>query len=445
MGEAERNGAGRRSSPLPSGRAERLGRLGSMLAGMAGEAALESLRRAAGRAADDGSLLLTPANAERLSTTLAELRGAAMKLGQLLSLQGDDLLPPELAGILASLRNRADYMPEEQVREVLVAELGSDWRSRLREFDFEPLAAASIGQVHGAESADGSELALKIQYPGVAKSIDSDVDTLATLLRVSRLLPPELEFETLVPELKTELRREADYRREAANTERFRALVVDDRRLHVPAVHHELSTGRVLALERVWALPIEDLRSPEHSGRHRNGLAGSLARLVFRELFEFRFMQTDPNFANYLYEPKQGRIALLDFGSARAFPEPFTESYRALIMAAAEGADADLLEQGEGLGFLRGDEDPATRSSFLELARLSIEPLCKRGPYDFAASDLGLRLRDRSLVAYREHTLPRPPTGTLFLHRKLAGTFLLCAHIGATVDCHALYKRLIRS
>ncbi len=416
-----------------------------MLAGMAGEAALETLRRAAGRAGEEGSLVFTQANAERLSATLAELRGAAMKLGQLISLQGEDLLPPELSRVLGTLRNRADFMPAHQVEGVLAEELGADWSARLREFDYEPLAAASIGQVHGAKAADGRDLALKVQYPGVVSSIDADVDTLATLLRVSRLLPPELEIDTLVPELKRELKREADYRREADNTERFRALVQDERKLFVPRVYRDLSSRKVLALDRVWALPIEDLRSPEHPRRLRDRLARVLVRLVLRELFEFRFMQTDPNFANYLYEPKRERIALLDFGSAREFPEPFTERYRDLIRAAVEGDDADVCAEGQRLGFLRGDEDRGAQASFVEIARLSSEPLRTRGPYDFAASDLGIRLKERSLEAYRSRSLPRPPTGTLFLHRKLAGTFLLCARIGATVDCHALYAGLIRS
>ncbi len=444
MSDETPKGGARRASRLPSSRAERLGRLGSMLAGMAGEAALETLRRAARGGDDAGSVLFTPANAARLSSTLGELRGAAMKLGQLLSLQGDDLLPPELSRALGTLRSYANFMPADQLHQVLARELGRDWRERLREFDDEPLAAASIGQVHGAESSDGRELALKVQYPGVAESIDSDVDTLAAFLRVARLLPPELEIERLIPELKSELHAEADYRREADHTERFGALVADDKRLYVPGVHRDLSTGRVIALDRVWALPIEDLRSPEHGRRLRNRLAEALVRLMFRELFEFRFMQTDPNFGNYLYEPKQQRIALLDFGSARDFPEAFTESYRALIVAAAEGDDADVAERARAIGFLPGDESAAARHSFIEIARLSAEPLRARGAYDFAASDLGVRLRDRGLVAYRDRSLPPPPSGALFLHRKLAGTFLLCAHIGATVDCHGLYRRLIR-
>ena len=168
MGGARIDARRRTEARVPSGRVERLGRLGSMLVGMAGETALEALRRAAGGGEPGAPGILTEANARRLTETLAELRGAAMKLGQLLSLQGEDLLPAPLTEILATLRDQAYVMPERQLRSVLSKELGRNWASRFREFDFEPLAAASIGQVHAAQSLDGRDLALKIQYPGVA-------------------------------------------------------------------------------------------------------------------------------------------------------------------------------------------------------------------------------------------------------------------------------------
>ena len=441
MGEGTPRRGGR--SAVPRSRAERIGRLGAMLAGIAGGAALEAVRRAA-RGDELGSSLLTPGTAERLVATLTELRGAALKLGQLISLQGEDLLPPELAEILARLRDRAHVMPEEQLFEVLAAELGDGWADRFREFDCEPLAAASIGQVHGAEAADGRDLALKVQYPGVAESIDTDVETLVALVRVARLLPPELDVRELADELVVELGREADYTREASNATRFRELLADEPGVFVPRVHADLSTRRVLALDRVWALPIEDLRGREHPAERRDRLARGLLRIVFRELFEFRFMQTDPNFANYLYDPKSERVALLDFGSVRSFEADFADSYRSLVCAACEGEDADVLRAGESLGFLLGDEGGLGRRAFVEIARLFAEPLSTAGRYDFGASDLGRRLRDASMPAYRNRWLPRPPVATLFLHRKLAGSFLLCAHIGARLDGHALYAEFIR-
>ncbi len=434
---------GRRSARVPQSRTERVGRLGSMLAGIAGEAAIEALRRAAGRGDSNGSLVLTEANARRLADTLAELRGAAMKLGQLLSLQGDDLLPPQLTAMLGTLRSQARDMPGYQLHAVLCEELGADWRGRFADFDEEALAAASIGQVHAAQTVDGRDLALKIQYPGVAESIPGDVDNLGVVLKLSRILPPEIDVDVLLADLKQELAFEADYLREAANADRYRALVEDDPSVFVPRVHADLSTRRVLAMDRVYALPIDDLRSPEHPQERRDALGQQLLRLVLRELFVFRFMQTDPNFANYLYDAKHGRVALLDFGASREFAEHFTEGYRRLIAASVEGERSDVLEHGRSLGFLTGDETPGARAAFEKLCALVAEPLRTRGLYDFADSDLSRRVRDNGMEVLLRERLPRPPTESLFLHRKLAGSFLLCAHIGARVDGHAIYRELV--
>jgi len=434
---------GQRAARVPEGRVERFARLGSLLAGIAGEATLEAMRRAAGRGERDVSLVFTRANAQRVTQTLADLRGAAMKLGQLLSLQGEDLLPPRFVEALAMLRDRAYVMPESQVRQVLARELGPDCEARFAEFDFEPIAAASIGQVHAAQCIDGRDLALKVQYPGVARSISSDVDNLALVLRLSRLLPTEVELETLIPELKAELRREADYRHEASSTERYGRLVSDDPGVLVPRVHRDLSTRHVLATDRVYALPIEDLRSVEHTQERRDRVGESLVRVVFRELFSFRFMQTDPNFANYLFEPKEERVALLDFGAARSFKREFTETYRHLVMASVDRDHRGLIRAATQLGFLREDESLTGQALFVELCELMAEPLRERGAYDFASSGLALRVRQRTAEALAEYRFRQPPTQSLFLHRKLAGSFLLCAHIGAAVDCRAAYREWV--
>jgi hypothetical protein len=174
------------------------------------------------------SALLSSANARRLAKRLSTLRGAAMKLGQLLSLEGDDLLPPEFAEALAVLRADGDAMPDAQRERLLAAEWGAGWRERFADFDPEPIAAASIGQVHRATARDGRALALEIQYPGVATSIESDVDNLVTALRWSRLLPADVDLADLAAEAKGQLAREADYEREAACLERYGALLADE-------------------------------------------------------------------------------------------------------------------------------------------------------------------------------------------------------------------------
>ncbi len=414
-----------------------------MLAGIAGETALDAMRQVAGMRDEPGSLVFSRSNARRLTETLGGLRGGAMKLGQMLSLQGEDVLPPEFTEILAELRNQAHFMPREQVEGVLVAELGPGWARRFEFFDFEPLAAASIGQVHGARTADGRDLALKIQYPGVEQSIDSDVDNLALFLRVTRLLPPLVDYEVLIPELKRELHREADYRREADNTEKYAELLGPDPGVLVPRVHGDFSTRRVLATDRLYGRPIEDLRSPEHADETRDRVGERLMRLVLRELFEFRFMQTDPNFGNYLFDPVDERIVLLDFGASRRFGSRFLRDYRRFLVSGVEEDEAGLLEVGVELGFLSGDESAEARRLYLDLCGLFVEPLRFPGRYRFGDSDLTRRVRDRGFEALIENPLPQPPPEILFIHRKLIGSFLLCAHIGASVDCRPLYRELV--
>jgi predicted unusual protein kinase regulating ubiquinone biosynthesis (AarF/ABC1/UbiB family) len=175
---------------LPQTRIGRLVSLGLAAGELAMGGAFEGLRRLASAApAGRGSVFLTAASAERLAARLARLRGAAMKLGQLLSIEGEDLLPPDFARALATLRSGASPMPLAQLHRVLGRELGAGWRKRFARFDEEPIAAASIGQVHRAVAADGRDLAIKVQYPGVARSVDSDVDNVAVLLRLLNLLP----------------------------------------------------------------------------------------------------------------------------------------------------------------------------------------------------------------------------------------------------------------
>ena len=160
-----------------------------------------------------------------------------MKLGQIVSLQGEDVLPPEFAQALAVLRSEAAPMPTCQLRRVLGREYGKGWEARFAHFDFQPMAAASIGQVHRVRARDGRDLALKVQYPGVARSIESDVDNVAALLRLLNLLPLDLDVGAIADEAKRQLAQEADYLKEAHFLEHYARLVVDESALVVPRVH----------------------------------------------------------------------------------------------------------------------------------------------------------------------------------------------------------------
>jgi len=428
-----------RQTRVPSGRVERLARMGWMAGEFAIGGLADGARRLAGSLpADTASIFLSGRRAQKLASRLSQMRGAAMKLGQLLSLEGDDLLPPEFADALAVLRATADTMPATQVRRALGRAYGKGWEARFREFDFEPLAAASIGQVHAAVTADGRDLALKIQYPGVARSIDSDVDNLAGLLRVTRILPVELEISEIIAEAKRQLKQEADYEREAQNLMRYRKLVADEADVSVPRVHDDFTTKRVLAMDRALGRPIEDLRSPEYPQSLRDGLGTLLQRLMFRELFEFHFMQTDPNFANYLFDPDSGRLVLLDFGSALEFPTEFVESYKRICRGMIAQDRQEIRRAAVAIGYLSGNESEGLANGLADLILMVGEPIRHQGVYDFEGSRLAARARNAGFdLVFREGFMRAPPPGTIFLHRKLAGTFFLCSHIRACVDTRA--------
>ncbi len=406
-------------------------------------AAAEGMRRLArGEAAQFGTALLSAPNAKRLAARLARLRGAAMKIGQLVSLQGEDVLPPEFAQALSVLRSQAVPMPPEQVRRVLGREYGKGWEKRFAHFDWEPIAAASIGQVHRATAANGRDLALKIQYPGVARSIASDVDNVAVLLRLFNLLPLGIDVAGMAAEAKRQLAQEADYEAEGRFLERYAKLVAGEPGLLVPRVHWDLTTPRVMAMDFVAGEPLEYLASVSQA--KRDAVGSLLERLLFRELFEFRVMQTDPNFANYLYQPDSGRVVLLDFGATMRFPAAFVANYVRITRAVIEGDRDAVAQEAMRIGYAGSDDSPARLEAVTDIVFLVCEPLRHRGRYDFPGSDLPARVRDLGYdLAFRQGLVRAPPPETIFLHRKLVGSFLLLARIGARVDARALVLEVL--
>jgi predicted unusual protein kinase regulating ubiquinone biosynthesis (AarF/ABC1/UbiB family) len=389
-------------------------------------------------------VLLTSANARRLARRLAEMRGAAMKLGQLLSMEGEHLLPREFAAALAMLRNSADSMPPTQLRRIMGREYGRGWEERFETFDFEPDAAASIGQVHHAISIDGREMALKIQYPGVARSIASDVDNLTLLLKASRLLPPGVELDPLIREAKRQLRQEADYRQEGEFLARYGAQLADEDGFHVPALYEDFTTRHILAMEYSPGSPLEHLGSPGTPQAERDRVGTVLEHLLFRELFEFRLMQSDPNFGNYRYCPSTGTITLLDFGSTVEFTADFVDGYANICRAILAGNDHAVADGAARLGYMR-DDDPAEHvAKVVELITLVCEPLTHEGVYDFPASNLLDRARQAGLdLVFQSEHFRSPPPETAFLHRKLVGSFLMCARIGARVRVRDLMTEFV--
>jgi len=434
----------RKRSAVPASRVGRMLRFGLLSGELALSAALGTVRQvSAGRKPDLAAALLTPGNADLLARRLAALRGPAMKLGQILSLQSDEIVPEAFRNALSMLHAQGYAMPDTQLRRVLGREFGKGWQRKFARFDFEPVAAASIGQVHRARKHGGQELALKIQYPGVARSVDSDIDNLAGLLGRLDFLAEKLDIPALATEAKRQLRLETDYESEARSLERYRRLVANMPGIVVPHVDRSLTTRHILAMQWIEGEPLEVLASEAVPQPRRNAVARQLYELLFHELFEFRFMQTDPNPANYLYLPATQQLAALDLGSVGEYREAFVDAYRRACRGVVAG-DKDVIREAVfEIGYARPDDpEPMVRNA-VDIIQLVCEPLAHRGSYDFAASGLFVRARDLSLKVLLGQGLRSPPPETMFLHRKMLGTFLICTRFRACINVHALVERFL--
>jgi predicted unusual protein kinase regulating ubiquinone biosynthesis (AarF/ABC1/UbiB family) len=427
-----------RSRPLPRGKASRLGQFGRLAGGIAGGMIAEGARRIAdGKRPRMREMLLTPANFQKLADRLSHLRGAAMKLGQMISLDAGDLLPPELADIMARLRERAHHMPPAQLEQVILREWGTEWRSRFKRFDAIPIAAASIGQVHRATDLDGRELAIKFQYPGVRESIDADVDNVSGLLRMSGLLPRGLDLGPLLAEAKRQLHEEADYVREGEQMALFRGLLADSPALLVPERVAGLSSDRVLAMTFLEGRPVEGLVTASQAVR--DDVARALISLVLRELFEFGVMQTDPNFANYRYQPETGRLVLLDFGAVRAVEAATVAAYRAMLRAGLAGNRDGLREAALAAGIVGRPAVTFQRARIDRMIDIIIGEMIRPSAFDFGDRRFVAALRDLGMdVAADQRTWHVPPADILFTQRKISGTALLAARLKAKVDVRSL-------
>ena len=425
---------------VPRSRLARAGQFGRLAGSLAGGMIAEGARRLGqGERPKARDLLLTPGNLTRVAERLAHLRGAAMKLGQMISLDAGDFLPPELTDILARLRSNAYHMPPPQLAGVLAAEWGKDWRRRFRRFQAHPIAAASIGQVHRAETHDSRQLAIKVQYPGVADSIDADVDNVAALLRASGLLPRDLDIAPLLEEAKAQLAREADYRREGEQMERFRALLAGEDAFVVPELDGEFTTSRVLAMTFLESRPIESLETAPPEDRDRQ--MERLIRLVLRELFEFGAMQTDPNFANYRVMA-DGRLALLDFGATQEVGAEVQAGYRRLLTAGLERDEAALTSGAVEAGFLGAAAAERHPEALGRMIAIILHELHRSGPFDFGDRAFLTTVREEGLkIAADKASWHLPPAGLLFVQRKISGTALLAARLKARVDVRALVAR----
>lgn len=398
--------------------------------------------------------------AQFLVEELGKLKGSVVKIGQVMALYGEHFLPDEVTEALHTLEDQTTWLEWSAIERVLKDELGAD-RLQEIEVDPEPIGAASLGQVHRARrKSDGLELVLKVQYPGVDEAVDSDLNSVAHLLKVARLVSFGPEFKDWLEEVRNMMHREVDYWLEAQTTEKFRLMLEQDPRFVVPRVLKEYCTAHVIASTYEQGHSVSSPAVRELSLERRSALGKAALELFFRELFVWGEIQTDPNFGNYRIriagesgaEGEHDQIVLLDFGAVQAYSPEFLDPVIQMIRASYEGDLNGVVDGGIRLNFMSRDWPDEVLDKFGSVCMSVLEPLSpnqsewpdhavnENGEYRWKQSDLPSRVARQAARSAISRYFKVPPKEFVFLNRKLIGVYTFIAVLNAEFNGEPLLK-----
>jgi predicted unusual protein kinase regulating ubiquinone biosynthesis (AarF/ABC1/UbiB family) len=410
-------------------------------ASMAGGLLKEEVVRLAG----GGELNLSRMKqAKAIVEELGRLKGTAMKFGQIIALEARDFLPPEVVSILETLQNQATFISESEIQAILRTELGERIHL-LSNLSPEPIAAASIGQVHRATYRN-QPIVLKVQYPGIQETIDSDLKILRLFVeRVSPLfLKTKADYSDLFQELKEVFHNETSYLREAEMTNRYRMLASSMPFIRVPEVYSELSTDRFLALQFMKGDSVSKLlKDPRLTKELRQHYAELFIRLYTTEISVWGLVQTDPNLGNFLLDLDTKELVSLDFGATREYSKMFRDAYVSLIQAASREDRRLCLDLSIQLKILDPRESDRARDALYALLREGIQPFRKE-QFNFEEDSYSEVMRRLGVELIRELKFTPPPRELIFLHRKLGGLFQIIRRLNVQMDLRPHLEFLLK-
>jgi predicted unusual protein kinase regulating ubiquinone biosynthesis (AarF/ABC1/UbiB family) len=395
------------------------GLMGRVGASMLGNQALDLVRSDLSKEAHNTDNLIR--NATRIVETLGEMKGAAMKVGQMLSLH-EGLLPPDVAAVLSSLQKEAPRVPFEVMQYELRGQI-KNYDELFESLEPEAFAAASIGQVHRGKLRDGRRVAVKIQYPLIDEIVKADLKNLRTILQALVAMFSKIDFEPIWREVRDRLLEELDYTHEAENIRRMAELHADVPEIVIPRVVDEASTRRVLTMEYLAGVSPQRACSERFSQELKNRWGIALFEFVYRGLFEHRLVHADPNLANFSFL-ENGGVIVYDFGCLKQVPTVLADGYAELLRAVIEGRKADLPQILLNIGVFKEGGEPLASELIDPYVDLFGEILRDSPPYAFGENEnLYQELLELGFSNWSHATDVRFPEDIVFVDRALSGHF----------------------
>ena len=398
--------------------------------------------------------------ADYLVSEIGKLKGSIVKIGQMMALYGEHFLPEEITQALNTLNNQTIALAWPAIKEHLEQQLGSKLNDLT--IDHEPLGTASLAQVHRAtRKSDGLEIVLKIQYPGVADAIDSDMSLFKNMLKLTRMVPQTREFDQWFDEVREMMHREVNYGIEAATPRRFAERLKDDPRYVVPQIVDDYCTDQILCMTFERGVPINSPVMLSLPQERRNQIGEASLEIAVREIFEWGEMQTDPNFGNYLVrlgnaEDSQDKIVLLDFGAIRQFDEHLLSVARNLIHAGYRHNIDEMVRAMTGYEFF----DSIPQSIKPDMAKVFLlateafsttanNPDLPEGVmdenqrYDWKKSQLHSRVMQRASKSMASRYFSVPPKEFMFISRKFIGAYTFMTVIDAKTNVRKMVAKFL--